>query len=255
MRNSEEAEQAPQYPIETVDKALRLLLLFRDRNQLRLTEAYEELGIGKSRAHRLLAMLVYHRFAVQDPETRVYRPGPALMEIGLTAATRMDIRALARPILEELASVTGETVHLGTLEGGEVRFLDCVESELALRVAGRVGRVLPAYATSLGKVMLAQLPTDTVLRLYPSESLAPVTPHTIRRRSELLAELDRVRERGYAVNHDESEEGVSSVGVWVPRGGNHPPAALSVAAPTARLGEQQVVRAAELMRDRAARIH
>ncbi|MFJ8025711.1 IclR family transcriptional regulator C-terminal domain-containing protein [Streptomyces sp. NPDC096311] len=93
--------------------------------------------------------------------------------------------------------------------GGEVRFLDCVKSELALRVAGRIGRVLPAYATSLGKVILAQLPTDTVLRLHPGESLAPVTPHTIRRRSQLLAELDHVRERGYAVNHDESEEGVS----------------------------------------------
>ncbi|MHB9849039.1 IclR family transcriptional regulator [Streptomyces krungchingensis] len=255
MENLEEVRQTPQYPIGAVDKALGLLLLFRDRSQVRLTEAYEELGIGRSRAHRLLAMLVYHRFVVQDPETRVYRPGPALMEIGLSAATRMDIRAQARPVLEELASVTGETVHLGAIEGGEVRFLDCVESELALRVAGRVGRALPAYATSLGKVMLAQLPTDAVLRLYPGESLAPVTRHTIRRRSELLAELDRVRERGYALNRDESEEGVSSIGVAVSRGGHQPLAALSVAAPAARLGEQQALRAAQLMQEMASRIH
>lgn len=251
MKNSEGMGPTPQYPIEAVDKALRLLLLFRERSQLRLTEAYEELDIGKSRAHRLLAMLVYHRLVVQDPTSKVYRPGPTLVEIGLHTVTQMDIRALARPILEELSSATGETVHLGTLEGGAVRFLDCVESQLALRVSSRVGRVLPAYATSLGKAMLAELPAEEVRRLYPSETLAPVTPHTLRRRSELLADLERIRDRGYAVNHEESEDGVSSVGVAVAREGNQSLAGLSVAAPSGRLGEQQRASAAGLLRDLA----
>lgn len=255
MKNSEGSGQAPQYPIEAVDKALKLLLLFRERGELRLTEAYEELGIGKSRAHRLLAMLVYHRLVVQDPVSKVYRPGPALVEIGLSNVMRMDIRALARPVIEELASATGETVHLATLEGGDVRFLDCVESELALRVASRVGRLLPAYATSLGKAMLAELSTEELRRLYPSEALAPVTAQTMRRRSELFAELERVRDRGYAVNHEESEDGVSSVGVAVVREGNQPLAGLSVAAPSGRLGEQQRERAAGLLRDMAKMIH
>lgn len=254
MQNDGPHDRAPQYPIEAVDKALRLLLLFRERGQLRLTEAYEALDIGKSRAHRLLAMLVFHRFVVQDPASKVYLPGPALVEIGLATVAQMDIRGIARPFLEEIATATGETVHLARLEGGDIRFVDCIESQLTLRVAGRVGRLLPAYATSLGKAILAGLTDEEVCRLYPTESLPAVTQRTIRRRSELLAELDSTRARGYAVNHEESEDGVSSVGVALNRNLRGPTVGLSVAAPTARLSDATVERVAQLLLNTAERL-
>jgi DNA-binding IclR family transcriptional regulator len=237
---------APQYPIETVDKALRLLLMFGERAEVRLTDVHAELGIGKSRAHRLLAMLVLHRFAVQDPWTRTYRPGPALAEIGLSAVRRIDIRIIARPLIEAIAEQTGETVHLGVLEERNVRFVDGVESEMVLRVAGRVGRLLPAYATSLGKAMLAQLPKEAVTELYPDSVLPPVTAASIRLRAVLLAELDEVRERGYAINHGESEEGVSSIGVALPLVKGAPSAAISIAAPSPRLAQAQLERTAAI---------
>lgn len=250
MQKTTEDAAPPNYPIESVNRALRLVWMFRDRSEIRLADARDYLGVGQSTAHRLMAMLVYHGFAVQDPIARTYKAGPALVEVGLAVVGRMDLRTVARPILEDLAAETGETVHLGVLEGGDVRFVDVIESELALRVAGRVGRLLPAYATSLGKSMLAQLTTERVRTLYPQESLAPVTSNTLTRRSALLEELEHARERGYAVNTEESEDGVASVGVAVIHPTRGPVAAVTVAAPITRMSEGKRERIAAMMTER-----
>jgi IclR family transcriptional regulator, acetate operon repressor len=225
----------PQYPIESVDNALRLLLMFRDRGEIRLSEAREALGVAQSTAHRLMAMLAYHDFVRQDPGSRAYRAGPALIDVGLSVVRSMDIRAIARPFLEDLMQQVGETVHLATLEGAGARFLDAVESEHAVRVVGRTGRVLPAHATSVGKAMLAALPDAEIDRIYPDELLPAQTTRTITSKAELRAELERVRKRGYASNSEESEAGVSSIGVAVLNSSGRPVAAVSVAAPVSRM--------------------
>jgi IclR family transcriptional regulator, acetate operon repressor len=247
VKNLSSAQQTPQYPIESVDRALRLLLMFREHPEIRLSQARDELGVGQSTAHRLMAMLAYHGFAAQDPVTRLYRAGPALFEIGLSVVSNLDLRSVARPVLEKLAAVSGETVHLGVLEGNEVRFVDAVESELALRVSARVGKRVPAHATSLGKAMLAALTDDQVRVLYPSESLPVVTAQTMSRRSDLLAELDRTRARGYACNAGESEQGVGSTGVAIVHPARGPVGAITIAAPLTRLDQGKSERHAALL--------
>jgi DNA-binding IclR family transcriptional regulator len=214
--------------------------------------------VGQSTAHRLMAMLVYHGFAVQDPATRAYRAGPALFEIGLSVVSNLDIRSEARPLLEGLAAATGETVHLGVLEGSEVRFVDAVESDLALRVSGRVGRRLPAHATSLGKAMLAALSDDQVRALYPGEALPVITDRTMARRCDLLTELDRIRARGYARNSEENELGVASTGVAVVHPVRGLLGAITIAVPLSRLDQDKAERHAVLLleasRDLVARL-
>jgi len=246
----------PQYPIESVDNALRLLLMFRDRGEIRLSEAREALGVAQSTAHRLMAMLAYHDFVRQDPASRAYRAGPALIDVGLSVVRSMDIRAIARPFLEALMQQVGETVHLATLEGADARFLDAVESEHALRVAGRTGRILPAHATSVGKAMLAALPDSEIDRIYPAEALPAQTTRTITTKAALRTELERVRKRGYASNGGESEDGVSSIGVAVLNSSGRPVAAVSVAAPVSRMSasmaRQTAVPLAETARQVAA---
>jgi IclR family transcriptional regulator, acetate operon repressor len=254
MQNPSSGQQTPQYPIESVDRALRLLLMFRDRPEIRLSRARDELKVGQSTAHRLMAMLVYHGFAAQDPVTRVYRAGPALFEIGLSVISSLDLRSVAHPVLENLAAVTGETVHLGVLEGTEVRFVDAVESELALRVSARVGKRVPAHATSLGKAMLAALTDEQVRVLYPSESLPVVTAQTMSRRSDLLAELDRTRARGYARNAGESEQGVGSTGVTIMHPARGPVGAITIAAPLTRLDQDKSERHAALLMEASREI-
>lgn len=227
----------PQYPIEAVDRALRLLGLFRERPQVRLSEVREFLDVGQSTAHRLMAMMVYHGFATQDPESRVYRAGPTLFEIGLAVVGSFDLRTVGRPILEQLAAECGETVHLGALEGASVRYVDCVESKRALRVGSRVGSLSPAHATSMGKAILAALPAEAVRAIYVSPRLPKVTAKTLTRLSDLEKALATVRERGYAVNVGEMEDGVCSVGAAVVHELHGVIGAISIAAPATRASE------------------
>src|SRR5262245_10249896 len=97
----------PAYPIESVDNALRLLLVIEREGRTRVSDAAEVLGVAVSTAHRLLAMLEHHGFARQDPATRAYLPGPALVRIGLSAVRDLELRAIAHPYLEALRDETG----------------------------------------------------------------------------------------------------------------------------------------------------
>src|SRR6202007_2070573 len=142
-----ESETGPAYPIASVNNALLLLLLFREQPRVRLTDACKYLGVAHSTAHRLLAMLAHHGFVQQEPVTRAYVAGPALVEVGLAVVGSLNVREQARAVMEELAAETGETVHLGALEGNQVRYVDGLESERALRVVARTGTLAPAHCT------------------------------------------------------------------------------------------------------------
>jgi DNA-binding IclR family transcriptional regulator len=245
--------KAPAYPIASVDNALRLLVLFRDRPRVRLSEASEYLGVAHSTAHRLMAMLAFHGFVRQEPDSRAYVAGPVLTEIGLAAVRELDIRLHARPALEQLAAALGETAHLAVLEGDTVRYLDAVESPRALRVAARTGTTLAANCTASGKALLAELPDAEVTALFPGQTaLTALTGRSITTRPRLLAELRRVRERGCAVNVEESEDGVASVAVAVHGPRLAPAAALAVSGPVSRLTGEVIGRIEAELRDRAA---
>ena len=136
----------PPYAIESVDKALRLLLLMRNRREIRVTDVSSELGVARSTAHRLLTTLAHHGFTVQDWVSKSYRPGRVLVEIGLAAVGELDVRRKARHHMEKLAGELRETANLVVLEGGNVRIVDGVESDQALRVTSRTGALVPAHA-------------------------------------------------------------------------------------------------------------
>jgi IclR family acetate operon transcriptional repressor len=249
-----ESDTGPAYPIASVNNALLLLLLFREQPRVRLTDACKYLGVAHSTAHRLLAMLAHHGFVQQEPVTRAYIAGPALVEVGLAVVGSLNVREQARPMMEELAAETGETVHLGVLEGNQVRFVDALESERALRVAARTGTLVPAHCTSLGKALLAQLPDQQVTELYPTaaEPFAARTERSITTQSKLMKEVTRARARGYAVNAGETEDGVGSVAVAF-RDFAGRPAAIAVAAPTSRLTTSRTSQIGDLMIQTIAR--
>jgi DNA-binding IclR family transcriptional regulator len=200
------APPAPQYPIESVDNALKLLLLLGEQPQIRLSEATTYLGVASSTAHRLLAMLTYRGFVRQDPVSKAYLPGPALTSVAFAIFGRIDVPATATPIMRSLSERL---------------------------------RTMPAHCTSTGKVMLAQLPERELRQLLPDEKLERVTARSIGNRTELEAELSRIRECGYAVNREESEEGVASVAVPIPTRAPGLRLALNAAAPQHRLDSSQ----------------
>jgi IclR family acetate operon transcriptional repressor len=253
MQNGGVDRKRPEYPIASVDNALTLLSLFRERGQIRVSEAAEALGAARSTAHRLLAMLEYHRFARQDPVTKAYLPGPALIEVGLAALGSLDIRAVARPVLERLSAEVQETVHLVALHDGSALFLDSVETSRALRIGSRVGRVMPAHCTAGGKALLAQLPAGDVRRLYDDGALEQLTSRSLASVADLEADLAAIRERGFATNFGQSEPDVAAVAVAVP-GRPDRGAAITVSAPITRLAEDDAPRIAQAAARAAAEL-
>ena len=238
---------APQYPIESVDNALKLLLLLGEQPQIRLSEATRYLGVASSTAHRLLAMLTYRGFVRQDPVSKAYLPGPALTSVAFAIFGRIDVPATATPIMRGLSERLRETIHVGMLDGASVRFVAAVEGPAAVRVASRLGRTMPAHCTSTGKVLLAQLSEVELRQLFPREKLERITARSIGGRIELEAELAGIRERGYAVNREESEEGVASLAVPIPTRAPGLFLALNAAAPHDRLDSSQYAAVAAVL--------
>lgn len=249
-----ENKARPNYPIESVDNALRLLLMLRERTSLRVAEASDAIGVARSTAHRLLAMLQWHGLIQQDPRTKAYHAGPILVELGVSVLGQLDVRTQARPILEDLHQQFDETVHLVLPRGQDVLFLSAIESTRHLRVAERTGARLPAHCTSVGKAILAALPDENVTALYPHEELpAGLTPASLTTRSQLLEEIRLIRKRGYASNFGESEVDVGSVGAAIVRN-EEPVAAISLAVPISRFSDDRRTELGDAAMSAAAQI-
>lgn len=234
---------------QTLDRGLQVLeAVARAGDPLTVAEAAASVGLDRTVAHRLVATLAARGYLQRDGSGG-YRLGPTCLAL---ASAITDLRTTARPFLEELRDATGETVHVVVLSGRDVVFLDGIESVHALRVGNRTGRLLPAHATSVGKALLAALPAEQVRALYERADLVAVTGRTITDREALERQLAAIRERGYATNHGESENGVGSIGVAVRNPAGEPRAALSVAMPLERWSEAAEEQAACVLKSAAA---
>lgn len=245
MQNSRGS--SPSYPVSAAGNALRAVRLLHEHGELRVMDVADRLGVARSTAHRILAMLVFEGFAEQDRH-KAYRPGPALRAIsGSQAAPPPDLITLARPHLQRLSDTVRETTHLIVLEGNGARFLDGVEGPQALRVGYRTGALLPAHVTSGGKALLAELPPERLRALYPNglPEQGARTPEGVER---LVAELTTIRRTGWALNLQESERGVNAVGVCVRDRTGVAVAAVAVAAPSARCPRSRLTELAQPLR-------
>src|SRR6267378_8247570 len=150
--------QSP-YRVQVLDRALAALEVLAARPQEHsLVELCNALKLHKSTVHRLMMVLEQHRFVDKNPETGRYRLGLKLFEFGSKAIAALDPRRHARPYLDRLQRELGETVFFCILDGGQVFYLDKVESQQSIRTACTVGSRAPAYCTAVGKAMLAELP-------------------------------------------------------------------------------------------------
>lgn len=227
---------SPSYPISSVDNALRLLLLVAERSEVRTSEAALALGVGRSTAHRLLAMLQHRGLVEQDPQSKAFRVGPALVGIGLSAVRGLDVRVHLLGHMQRLRDEVNETVQLMILDGADCLFLDAIEADRPLRTSSRVGRRLPAHCTSGGQALLAELSIRELRDLLPTRTLPVLTPNSPSSRTALEDELRQVRERGYALNLGASEPDIGAVGAVVRDGLGRPRAALAVSMPLSRVG-------------------
>jgi IclR family transcriptional regulator, acetate operon repressor len=223
-------QKKPPYPLGSVDKALQLIQVLRDSGSLRLVDAATELEVAPSTAHRLLSMLVYRGFAIQD-DGRTYLPGPSMGEQPVITSGSLRLKTIVQPHLEALAAATGETANLMIRVGVNVRFLHTVESRQPLRVGDRRGAVLPARRASGGLALLAELEDSVIHKLFRgAEDDDPADADV----DWLLTELARVRRQRFATNLEATEDGVAAVGTAL-HGRDGAIAAISVSLPMSRM--------------------
>lgn len=211
-----------------VERAFAILeLLAQSRAGLLFSEVAERLDLPRSSVHCLLVGLERCGYAHRHARTGRYSPGMKLFTLANNALGGMPLRDAAMPLLRELCSSTGLTVHLGVLEQGEAVVIAKVEPGTG-RLATWIGKRMELHCTSIGKALLAQLDEDGVRRILSERGLPRHNENTITGRQRLRDELARVREGGYAIDDEEDELGFRCIGVPVAMAPDQPPAAISV---------------------------
>jgi IclR family KDG regulon transcriptional repressor len=218
--------------LQSVGIALDIIDALARAPELTLSELARRVGVAKSTAHRTCAVLARRGF-VDRTASRGYRLGLRFVEYGHVATESTAVRDQALPLLVELRNAVGETVQVGVPAGADVVYIERVEGQRALRYSTN-SRRSPLHRSSAGKVLAAYDPARAAARLRAG--LPPSTGYTIVVPELLLAELARVRERGYARSVDETELGMSSLAVPVRESPAGPVvAAISMVGPTGRV--------------------
>lgn len=182
-----------------------------EKRELGLTEIAQSLQLNKATAHRYLRTLKALGYLEQDPDTSKYRLGIRVLDLGLAVLSSMEAREIALPFLEDLAEELDTSVSMSVLDGDEIVYIERVRSRRLFDIDLHVGSRLPAYCTSMGKVLLAALPRDELDQLVEDLELVVRGPNTITDKQELIRELKLVRRRGYAVNKEELAYGLQSI--------------------------------------------
>ncbi len=222
--------------VHSLERGLGVLEMVSAANgPVGITELSRQLGLAKGSIARLVATLAQMDYLVRDPETRKYQLGLKLWELGSKSITRLDIRSVARPVMEDLHGNTGETVHLTVLSNeGKMVFLDKLDSTRGIRPNVQLGAHLPVHCVANGKATLAYLPEDELHHLLPKK-LQRFTDTTITQRSKLLVALKEIRRTGYSVNFGEYRSDVSGVAAAIRDHTNRAVATLGISLPTTRM--------------------
>lgn len=227
--------------IQSVERALQILDLFNDQaTELKITEISKQMGLSKSTLHSLLKTLQLHGYIDQNPDNDKYCLGMKLVERGHFVVGTMDIRQKAKSWLSALSQETGQTTHLGILDGNEGVYIEKIEGKQAAIAYSRIGRRLPVHATAIGKVLLAWLGDEELTALLDGYAFTGFTPATLTDRDGLLAALAQTRHNHYALDNEENEPGVRCIAVPVWNHESRVIAALSLSTLTSRVNDDQL---------------
>jgi DNA-binding IclR family transcriptional regulator len=221
--------------LQAIDRVIAILKAIAG-GDTGINEVARRTGLSKGTVHRMLVALQGHRLVQQNQETRQYRLGLGLMELGARVIEQIDYGRIAHGHLKQLVDATSETAHLALMGDGKVYYAAKVEGSRALRMPSHVGATNPLHCTAVGKVLLANAPdglSETMLHKGP---LACFTPRTITSASKLKSHLAMVLARGYAVDDEEREAGLRCIAAPVRNHTGKVVAAVSISGPVSRIG-------------------
>jgi IclR family acetate operon transcriptional repressor len=242
--------------IRGVDRVVAILELFQGGKELTMSEVARATELSESTVFRYLGALAGHGWLVAE-RSGSYRLGMRLFQLGQGAVANFDIGRISQPYMESLLSEYGETVNFAIFQSDAVVVIKSLESPSAIRRGSGVGERDYMFSSGLGKSILTCLPIDEVIRLQTQIEMQQLTEHSIMNLDDLLDDLRTARARGYSLDDEESELGLTCVAVAIRDGSSFPRYALSVSGPTERiwsaiqsgLGESVALAAAGVSRE------
>lgn len=248
------------YPgTQAIRRAVSVLKAFSDeRPERSLGELAAAVGLNKTTVYRALAALEREGFVQRSRDGDLYRLGPELIVLGARAMRGNDLRALSRSELDSLARLTGETATLEVVIEGEVMIMDEVKAPGLVGIHAEIGTRWPLHATSTGKAWLASVLESHGPGGLADAGLRPVlrqfTPHTLITLDQLLVDLERVLERGYATSYEELQPGYAAVAAAVRNHDNRAVGLISIGGPTGRVTKRRLAELGAIVKQHADRV-
>ena len=231
---------------QSLERGLAILSSFHaNRSLIGVSELSRGLDLSRSTAHRYVTTLAKLGYLQQDPESKRYRLGPKVLDLGFSALNSMDLLEISAPYLRQLSDETQHTVNLAILDGTEVVYIERCrttrpgQQDIDLNL--HVGARLPAYCTAMGKLLLAYLPDRERRELMTDIRLERRAPGTITNRRLLAIEFERIREEGYAVNDQELTPGLHSIAAPIRSDSREVVAATNMAAHSSMISLQDLI--------------
>ena len=238
----------PYFFISTLAKGLRVMELLAEKQELTVTGVARALGYNRAGSHRFLATLRELGYVAKGEDDR-YHLTFKLLELGLKAANRFEIRRIARPYMLELSLAFKETVNLGHFDGKNILHLDKIDSTEILRMDSPIGSHAPAYCTALGKAILAYQPQDRLTGYLNRVKLKAHGPNTITSKKQLRSALEESRAKGYAVDDEELSAGLRCVAAAVFDHRGEAVYAISLSGPSLRMTAARIEQIHPLVRN------
>jgi IclR family pca regulon transcriptional regulator len=229
------------YRIAALERGLSVLEAFsRESPTLSMTEIARHMGLNKSTAFRITYTLEELGYLKRDPETKRYRPGLKVLRLGFSAVNSLEMGQIAQPYLKALSAQCGETTNMTVRDERDIVYVARNKTQQILSVDLHLGSRLPVYCTSMGKAQLIDLARHEIRGLLGDEPYRKRGPNTITTLDDLVAELDRVRERGYAVNDEELVAGLRAVAAPVRGRTDRIAGAINISVPSVRVSMQEL---------------
>lgn len=238
----------------SLDKALKVIDTVAKEGRIGVRPLAQETGYPPSTIHRILAVLIRNRYFRQDPATKEYQLSSKFLELAARVKGGWDITTLAKPIMRRLMRATGETVNLVVFEDMTAVYVEQVSNpETRLRMFTQVGAVVDLYCSGVGKAYLASLDDNQVRDYFRGIVPVTFTANTLTSEAALMADLEATRNRGFAIDNGEQEDGVRCVAAAIRLGGG-PGWALSISGPSTRITQGKTDGMGRLVVEAATRI-
>jgi len=234
--------------MKSAQRVLHILEAFSvDHPEYTAAELIEKLSFPQGSIYRFLRILLKNGFLEKNPRTNKFRLGIKMFELGSVVWREMELRKIALPSMEELSRKTGETVHLGVLDGNEVVSIEGMESGQSLRTSLPIGKRVSLHSTGIGKAILSFLSAQWIEKFVTSQRLPQYTSNTITTREHLLDEIEITRQRGYAVDNEENEPGIRCVAAPIRNFSGTVIASMSISGPSFRISKDRIPEFADLV--------